>query len=198
MIAPSIKMANVEGLCFQPVSRQDEERLQRYHAKLRVMRDQLSEEYRDRLNERGLEEIASSLLDGAVFEIVKELEEIQQLNERSLLSKRMKAVGVHKSRRMELSRKHKEEMATAKPHNLPLITSRQQKERSSLDQELKDEIVVIDRSIIQELDQLATEQQSTLQQAAVPFFSITSKLQDIQLQMHLLHFIQTLAQEQHE
>ncbi len=29
-------------------------------------------------------------MDGAVFEIIKELEEIQQLNERSLLNKRIK------------------------------------------------------------------------------------------------------------
>ena len=33
-----------------------------------------------------------SLLDGTVFEIVKELDEIQQLNERSLLNKRMKVL----------------------------------------------------------------------------------------------------------
>ena len=31
-----------------------------------------------------------SLMDGTVFEIVKELEEIQQLNEKSLHSKRLK------------------------------------------------------------------------------------------------------------
>ena len=31
-----------------------------------------------------------SLMDGTVFEIVKELEEIQQLNERSLFNKRVK------------------------------------------------------------------------------------------------------------
>ena len=35
-------------------------------------------------------EICLSLQDGTVFDIVKELEEIQQLNERSLLNRRMK------------------------------------------------------------------------------------------------------------
>jgi hypothetical protein len=38
----------------------------------------------------GAKEFAASLQDGAVFDIVRELEEIQQLNERSLLTKRMK------------------------------------------------------------------------------------------------------------
>ena len=35
-------------------------------------------------------ETCLSLQDGTVFDIVKELEEIQQLNERSLLNRRMK------------------------------------------------------------------------------------------------------------
>ena len=41
-------------------------------------------------NEDGVKELAYSLEDGSIFEIVKELEEIQQLNERSLLNQRIK------------------------------------------------------------------------------------------------------------
>lgn len=40
--------------------------------------------------------IATSLLDGTVFEIVKGLEDIQQLTERNLLNRRMKVINSHK------------------------------------------------------------------------------------------------------
>jgi len=40
--------------------------------------------------------IATCLLDGTVFEIVKGLEDIQQLSERNLLNKRMKIVNSQK------------------------------------------------------------------------------------------------------
>ena len=40
--------------------------------------------------------IATCLLDGTVFEIVKGLEDIQQLSERNLLNKRMKLVNSQK------------------------------------------------------------------------------------------------------
>lgn len=43
-----------------------------------------------------LSAIATSLLDGTVFDIVRGLEDIQQLTERNLLNKRMKLVNSHK------------------------------------------------------------------------------------------------------
>jgi hypothetical protein len=45
-----------------------------------------------------LSKLASSLLDGTVFQIVRELEEIQQLKERNLLNGRMKMLSNHKSK----------------------------------------------------------------------------------------------------
>lgn len=42
--------------------------------------------------------IATCLLDGTVFEIVKGLEDIQQLSERNLLNKRMKIVNSQKGK----------------------------------------------------------------------------------------------------
>lgn len=42
------------------------------------------------ITEKHLLDLASCLVDGTVFDIVRELEEIQQLNERSLLNKRVK------------------------------------------------------------------------------------------------------------
>ena len=45
--------------------------------------------------------IATCLLDGTVFEIVKGLEDIQQLSERNLLNKRMKIVNSQKGNFIE-------------------------------------------------------------------------------------------------
>ena len=45
--------------------------------------------------------IATCLLDGTVFEIVKGLEDIQQLSERNLLNKRMKIVNSQKGKTIQ-------------------------------------------------------------------------------------------------
>lgn len=187
-------MAQDGVVCFQPVSGQDKERQSFYKTKLLELRSQLPAVYRGRLVDTSLAELAAALLDGTVFEIVKELEEIQQLNERSLLSRRMKVVGAHKTRRMEMTRRHRDEVAASesKPHNLPLVRSRHKKEKEELELQLSEELCATDQKIIQELDQIVNEQQSTLQQAAVPFYSVTSDPHSIQLQMYLLEIIQRL------
>ena len=46
--------------------------------------------YKIQITEKHLLDLAACLVDGTVFDIVRELEEIQQLNERSLLNKRVK------------------------------------------------------------------------------------------------------------
>lgn len=166
-----------------------------YH-KLRQYRDQLSPAIQQRITKEVCKELAMSLLDGTVFEIVKELEDIQQLSERALLNKRMKLVSGHKTQKVSLSKKHKEEVAACnhKPHNLPLIKGNHEKEKAELDTKLREELRLTDQKVILELDQLVTDQQSTMQQAAVPLFTVTNDATEIQVQMHVLNFIQKLAQ----
>ena len=55
-----------------------------------IFLDSLSSLLHTQLTNDYVMEICLSLQDGTVFDIVKELEEIQQLNERSLLNRRMK------------------------------------------------------------------------------------------------------------
>ena len=50
-----------------------------------------------------------------------------------------------------------------------------------------------DQQIIGQLDQLVTEQQSTLSQAAVPCFTVTTDPDKIKLQMSVLSLILQLA-----
>lgn len=197
-----VKMSDIpKGLEFNPPDSQhfsDESHYsyEVFYQKLRQYRDQLSTAIQQSVTKEVCKELSMSLLDGTVFEIVKELADIQQLNERALLNKRMKTVNEHKTQRMALSKKHKQEEAACKlkPHNLPLVKERQEKEKTDLDLKLKDELRLTDQKIILELDQLVTDQQSTMQQAAVPLFSVTNQAGDIQVQMCVLGLIQKLSQ----
>ena len=165
------------------------------YGKLKQFRDQLPAHLHAKLLSAQLKELASSLVDGTVFEIVLELEDIQKLTERSLLKKRMEAVNYHKSRRLELGKRHREELAAAesKPHTLPLIKTRHEKELKELEKKLSEEMRSTDKKIILEMDQIVADQQTTMHQAAVPFFTTTNNPQEVQLQMHLIRFLQKMS-----
>lgn len=180
------------------VSKEDKQRFEAFYLRLKQLRDELPSAVHTKLLDSQLKDLALSLLDGTVFEIVKELEDIQQLNERSFLNKRMKVVSSHKAQRVEMAKRHKEELANCqnRPHNLPLVKSRHEKERNELENTLAEELRLTDQKIILELDQIVTDQQSTMQQAAVPLFTVTNNPQNIQVQMHLLSFIQQLSTTQ--
>ena len=169
-----------------------------FYSKLRQFRDELPSAFHSKLLDSHLKDLALSLLDGTVFEIVKELEDIQQLSERAFLNRRMKVVSSHKTQRVEMVRRHKEELASCqnRPHNLPLVKSRHEKEIEELEKVLVEELRSTDQKIILELDQIVTDQQSTMQQAAVPLFTVTNNPHNIQIQIHILSFIQRLSTSQ--
>lgn len=168
------------------------------YGKLKQFRDKLPAHLHAKLSNSQLKDLAYSLLDGTVFEIVRELEDIQKLTERSLLKKRMEVVNSQKSRKVEVSKRHNQEMISTetKPHTIPLLKTRHEKERKDLEKKLTEEMRSTDKSIILELDQLVVDQQSTMQQAAVPFFAVTNNPQDVQLQMHLVRLLQKMSSSQ--
>ena len=170
------------------------DRLESYFSSLAKYREELPPVCRASVTDVKLWELASCLLDGTVFDIVRELEEIQQLSERSLLNRRIKAVGAHKSQRTEMVRRHGKEVlgCQRRKHDLPVVKARHDAEKRDLEKRLAEELRSVDKKVILELDQIVTEQQATLQQAAVPFFTVTNKPEDIRLQMHVLGFIQKL------
>ena len=170
-----------------------------YYSQLLAYRDALPLPVQSRMTESKLRELATCLVDGTVFEIVKELEEIQQLNERAFLNRRMKLVSAQKAQRGILSKKHAEEVASCqhKQHNLPLIRAQHKVEQEAQEKSLAEDMRGTDQKIIAELDQLMADQQTTLQQAAVPFFNVTEDMCEIQLQVIVLELIQKLAQMAH-
>lgn len=190
---------NTAGIDFWPEDRktireEDRPKFDLCYRKLKLFREQLPSHLHAKLSASQLKELAHSLLDGTVFEIIKELEDIQKLTERSLLKKRMEVVNKQKSKKVELSKRHNQELASAesKPHTLPLLKIKHESECKELEKKLAEEMRSTDKNIVLELDQIATDQQSTLQQAAVPLFAVTNNPQDVQLQMHLLRFLQKM------
>ena len=167
-----------------------------FYANLCSYRDALSPNLKTKMTDQKMKDLAHSLLDDTVFDIVQELEDIQSLCERRLLHKRMKVVGHHKTMKMEITKKHIEDVARNrhKPHHMPILKTEHDKQKSDLDKKLADELRRTDQEVILELDQIVSDQQSTLFRTAVPFFCVTNSSQDIQVQMHILRFIQKLSQ----
>ena len=178
------------------LSEEEAEKLHLYYHKLCQYRDTLPANLHARMPNSELRQLAECLVDGTMFEIVRELEDIQQLSERALLNKRMKVVSAQKAKKVEMVKRHEVELLTChhRPHNLPLIKAKHEKEKAELDKQLQEEVRATDQQIILELDQLVTNQQTTMQQADVTFFSVTNNPQEVQVQMHVLRFIQKLGQ----
>ncbi|XP_005104030.1 protein DGCR6 [Aplysia californica] len=177
------------------------EELQKRHYvllnELQNMARELPGKFQQRLPYDLLSSLAKALLDGTAFEIVKGLEEVQHLEEKSLFTQRLKMINDHKSQRHEMKKKHKELLMANqnKPHNLPLLVSQVERERETQERRFEEEMKRRDVKIILELDQKLMDQQSMLEKAGVPGFYVTNNRHDVRLQMYLLEFIVRLAAE---
>jgi len=172
----------------------EQRKLTSYLTQLQAMVRDLPGTYKKKFTYDVLSGIATCLLDGTVFEIVKGLEDIQQLSERNLLNKRMKIVNSQKAQRMQLSKKQRDALQSCeqRPHNLPLVEASNAQEKKVLEEKLEAEVTQVDQKLVLELDQLVSDQQATLQRAGVPLFSITNNPDDVRIQMYILDFIQRL------
>ncbi|GFR76275.1 diGeorge syndrome critical region gene 6 [Elysia marginata] len=164
-------------------------------SQLQSMARELPGKFQQRLPYDLLSALANALLDDTAFEIVKGLEEVQHLEEKSLWAQRMKLVNDHKSQRHELSKKHKALLMENqnKPHNLPLIEAQVERERETMERRCEEELRRKDMRIMLDLDQKLLDQQSMLEKAGVPGFFVTNNRQDVRLQMYLLEFITRLT-----
>ncbi|XP_046564991.1 LOW QUALITY PROTEIN: protein DGCR6-like [Haliotis rubra] len=166
------------------------------NSELQSMARELPMKFQQRLPYDLLSGLANALLDGTVFEIVRSLEEVQHLEEKSLFNQRSKLNSEHKAQRHEMQKKHKEMLQSCqtKPHNLPLVQSQIQRELETMTKrcgfiELKKK----DMKVILDLDQKVMDQQVMLEKAGVPGFFVTNNRQEIRLQMYLLEFILRLS-----
>jgi len=162
---------------------------------LKNMAKELPTKYSQRLPYDLLSSLASSLIDGTVFQILEGLLEIQQMTERNLFNQRLKLISSHRQKRQTLKQKQKEELGQceARPHNLPLVQQKHKQEMADFEKGIEDELKKHDMKLVLELDQKVSDQQVTLCKAAVPGFYVTNNSHEVRLQMHLLDFIQRLA-----
>ncbi|KAI6657767.1 Protein DGCR6L [Oopsacas minuta] len=172
-------------------------KLDQYLKTLNSIKGELSEPISSHLTEERLYQLATSLLDGTVFEIIKELEEIQSLTEEQLLQQRMKVATSHKKKQTELNQQLKEGLRKldGRQHHEIIVRRNYDEAKQKLEKMSQDEMTAKDKEIIRELDKLLEEQQSVLEQAAVPTFCVTNQKESIKLQMGVLEVIQRVGAE---
>ncbi|XP_070559605.1 protein DGCR6-like [Ptychodera flava] len=175
------------------------ERLQKRHyfmlSELQNMARDLPGHFQQRIPYDMLSLLASSLLDETVFAILKNLEEIQQMTEKTLHEKRMRVINAHTTAKQELAKKHKDaiEACRNRPHHLPVVKATFDREKRALEQQIEEETKLMHQRLILELDQKVSEQQVTLERAGVAGFYVTNNPQEVRLQMYLLDMMMKIS-----
>ncbi|XP_053953193.1 gonadal protein gdl [Anastrepha ludens] len=147
---------------------------------LKQMHAQLPENYQIRISYELLTELANSLLNDTIFEIVKGLMEIQNVTEKHLLTLRKQVETDFELEMQEWRSK------ITDPEELSHIEQLMQVKHAKKMRET-------DMKLIALLDQKVKDQQSTLHKAGVAGFYTTDNSKEIKIQMFLLDFIIRLS-----
>ncbi|XP_067613521.1 gonadal protein gdl [Eurosta solidaginis] len=152
---------------------------------LKQMHAQLPENYQIRISYELLTELANSLLNETIFEIVKGLMEIQNVTEKHLLTLRKQVETDFELEMQEWRSK------ITDPEELNHIEQLMQVKHSKKMRET-------DMKLIALLDQKVKDQQSTLHKAGVAGFYVTDNPREIKIQMFLLDFLIRLSRMKFE
>jgi len=142
------------------------------------MARELPVDYQQRVPYELLTELASSLAQGQIIEIVKTLKEVQHGTEKHLFRSRQTY--------LQKLKDEKQQLLAVKP-DPSRIESLEVTHTQLLQQH--------DVQLITQLDQKVREQQKTLEKAGVPGFYETSKPVELQVQMYLLEFILRIGED---
>lgn len=185
-------------ICEEDLEKKDlQERHYKLLRELQSMCRELPQVYQQRLPNELLSNLANSLLDKTVFDIVKGLKDIQAMTENNLLETRMKYISNQRVQKETLIKKHKEDLSlVVNRRAAETLKLKQEKELEELKKFQEEELNRIDMKIILELDQVVSDQQNTLDRAGVPGFILSNKEVDIKLQMYLLGFISELSRRE--
>ncbi|XP_061396269.1 gonadal protein gdl [Musca vetustissima] len=148
--------------------------------KLKSMQNQLPEIYQSRISYELLTELANSLLNDTIFEIVKGLMEIQHVTEKHLYQLREQVQNEYEIEVQEWISKISDQEELQ--HILQLMKIKHTKKMKETDMKL-----------IALLDQKVKDQQLTLHKAGVAGFYVTDNPKEIKIQMFLLDFILRLS-----
>ncbi|KFM67403.1 Protein DGCR6, partial [Stegodyphus mimosarum] len=154
---------------------------ERHYKLLRDLQEMCSELpliFQQKLSYELLTDLANSLLDKTVFDIVKGLRDIQVMTEKNLLEKRMKLINSHKTQKEQVLKRHKESLTNellVHPQNATILRAKQEKEMEDLAKFQEDEVNRLDMKIVMELDQIVSIQQVTMQKVGVPGFIVSNQ-----------------------
>ena len=115
-----------------------------------------------------LSELAASLAQGQILEIVNMLTEVQQATEKHLFQQRLQVRNTHQVERQ------------GHPGDKEQLLARQ-----------REELKQSDMRLVTQLDQKASDQQVTLERAGVPGFFVTNNPKEVQVQMYLFCLLYT-------
>ncbi|KAM7358122.1 gonadal protein gdl [Cochliomyia hominivorax] len=147
---------------------------------LKSMHANLPEIYQSRISYELLTELANSLLNDTIFEIVKGLMEIQHVTEKHLHQLREQVENEYEIEVQEWISKIQDQEELQ--HILELMKIKHNRKLKETDMKL-----------IALLDQKVRDQQSTLHKAGVAGFYVTDNPKEIKIQMFLLDFILRLS-----
>ena len=104
---------------------------------------------------------------------------------------------MHKKNQTELNQQLRDELRKldGRQHHEIVVRQKYEDSKHKLEKMNEAEMATKDKEIVKQLDQLLEEQQSILEQASVPFFSVTNQKESIQLQMGVLEMVQRVASE---
>lgn len=149
-----------------------QERLYNLLDQLQRMARELPTKYQQRIPYDLLAELAASLAQGQIFEIVKMLTEVQQATEKHLFQQRLQSINRQQQEKQTFVARNASEAELA-AKELRMKEDRQQE----------------DMRLVTQLDQKVSDQQVTLERAGVPGFYVTNNPTEVQVQMYLLEFI---------
>ena len=155
----------------------------------------LHDEYKRRLPYDIICQLAHTVLDGTVFEIVKGLQEVQVLMEKSLSDRRAELIKAQRSNKKDMLKRQKSELSIVEKnkHQRKLLEKQHETQRSAFAGNCEKELIRLDKKLVVELDRQVCEQQSALYRAGLPFFRVTSDSGEIKVQMVVLQMIMGLA-----
>jgi len=166
--------------------------------KIQKLAGDLPLKYQQRLPNELLSSLASSLVHGQIFEIVKALTDVQQGTEKQLFQQRLQLLKTHSDEKMVFQDNYQSTICYIEDDSEVLRVSKDLDEkRFKMVERHRRQIKQFDSKLIAQMDQKVSEQQVTLEKAGVPGFHVTNNPNDVQLQMHLLDFIRQLDQARH-
>ncbi|KFD46940.1 hypothetical protein M513_12186, partial [Trichuris suis] len=133
-----------------------EERLRKYVAELEAFSSTLSAREKSLLNHAVLSSLATALLDRTVFEIARELQEIQQIKEKDLFQHRQAMINEQARAKERLLERQQQEIVQCQSlpdHVTVAVIEKNQRERQRFEKSCLLQLQRLDKEAVEELDQ---------------------------------------------